>query len=200
MSAPASVSRSVEIPESLVVEKVASTDYRKMERMLRNWKDSCDSIAEKKSSTKTDRMILASAKQISEMVRRTIIAKKCDDLFLCKDAKYGTVLAIATTKKARYHLMGRERESFLEIEGLVSNPANLAISIHTDRIRGAGSALIERIKQVAKEKLCLGTLVISLASAERFYRKMGFEEARLEGVSYTAMVSFRDDIVLEKSA
>jgi hypothetical protein len=201
MSAPASVSGSVGIPEYLVVERVEIDGYERIKGILIEWKSRCDDLEKRRDLTDVDRQTIASAKLINEMIGLSIpVHTALDALYICKDARCDRILAIATISESQFCLESGDIDGyFLEINHLVANTDNLPLSIFPFRIKGAGSVIIDELMRLSKDSDCMGLMAFSLDSAEGFYRKRGFEKVALKEED-DGMMRVRDDICFEKSA
>jgi predicted lactoylglutathione lyase len=171
----------------LAVEQFKSGDSpsgrKKCETMIalvQEWQTQCDQIIEENPSLEgKDREIVWDAKRMYGNVYLTLDANydPCsgiNGLFLCKEGDRVLSLAIVNTSPYDLH-DGKIHGEAIEILFLVASPDNLALSIHPDRISGAGSAIIQKVIQIAQEHFYVGVVLDSLDSSMPFYEKYGFK-------------------------
>ena len=96
-------------------------------------------------------------------------------IFLCRDQILNQPQAIAITQDKIFHLDGT---SYLYVLYLATNPLNIRAKVNASepqRTEGAATHLIRHLAKVCLQENQEEIKLISLASAETFYKKLGFE-------------------------
>jgi hypothetical protein len=150
---------------------------------IKDWINDCEHIIiEHPSLEGRDLEIVSSARQMYRNICLKLqVAFDCysrlSGLCLCHDSTDHRLLSVAMIDyTSECFPESKAHEKTMEILELVTNPYNLALSFFPDRIKGAGSALVQRVIQIAQEHFYVGIIVATLDSAKLFYEKCSFQK------------------------